>query len=165
MLTTDLPSRKENTQWVLNSDPGQRVFCAFFTLVLRNFTLFYLPAVRVFYSDPPLHFFTAFLTRFLRVFNAFFSFPGLPSWCSGTPRARCGPRSSLLMESLGQWLMQRRLSKMIEDYHAPSKSDFLISIFFWIFFATPDRAQREQSIGGLKKIVRARVRSAWRVEV
>ena len=42
---------------------------------------------------------------------------------------------------------------------------FLISFFFGIFFSTPDRAQREQPIGGLKKCVRARVRSAWRVEV
>ena len=52
---------------------------------------------------------------------------------------------------LAQWLMQRRLSKIIEDYQLRRKSFFLISIFFWIFFATPDRAQREQPNGGQKK--------------
>ena len=47
-------SRKENTQCVLYSDPGQRVLYAFFTF------FFYLPNVRVFYSDPP----PRFLPRF-----------------------------------------------------------------------------------------------------
>ena len=59
-------------------------------------------------------------------------------------------------------------TKIIEDYRRLSCSVeklFFYFNFFWIFFATPDRAQREQPIGGLKKFVRARVRSAWRVEV
>ena len=34
-----------------------------------------------------------------------------------------------------------------------------------VFFATPDRAQQEQPIGGLGLCVRARVRSVWRVGV
>ena len=56
-----LPSaRKENTQCVLYSDPGQRVLYAFFKgfFFLRNFfAFFYLPNVRIFYSDPPPHIF------------------------------------------------------------------------------------------------------------
>ena len=59
-------------------------------------------------------------------------------------------------------------TEIIEDYRRLSCSveKLLFNFnFFWIFFATPDRAQREQQIGGLKKCVRARVRSAWRVEV
>jgi hypothetical protein len=44
------------------------------------------------------------------------------------------------------------------------KAIFVFQLF-WISFATPDRAQREQPISGLKSFVRARVRSAWRVEV
>ena len=59
-------------------------------------------------------------------------------------------------------------TKIIEDYRRLSCSVeklFFNFNFFWIFFATPDRAQREQPIGGLKNFVRARVRSAWRVEV
>ena len=60
-------------------------------------------------------------------------------------------------------------TNIIEDYRRLSASSakrfFLISTSFWIFFATPDRAQREQPIGGLNKFVRARVRSAWRVKV
>ena len=39
------------------------------------------------------------------------------------------------------------------------KAIFLISSFGGIFFATPDRAQREQPIGGLGLCVCARVRS------
>ena len=57
----------------------------------------------------------------------------------------------------------RRLSKII-IYHAPSNNYFFNFNLLWIFFAYPDRAQREQPIGGLKKFVRARVRSAWRVD-
>jgi len=45
-------------------------------------------------------------------------------------------------------------TKIIEDYRrlsAPSeKLFFLFQFFFVIFFATPDRAQREQPLGGLK---------------
>ena len=39
------------------------------------------------------------------------------------------------------------------------QSDFYISTVSWVFFATPDRARREQPIGGLGLCVRARVRS------
>ena len=49
-------------------------------------------------------------------------------------------------------------------FHFAGEAIFLISTFL-IFFATPDRAQREQPIGGLGLCVRARVRSVWRVEV
>ena len=50
-------------------------------------------------------------------------------------------------------------------FHFAGEAIFLISTFVLIFFATPDRAQREQPIGGLGLCVRARVRSVWRVEV
>ena len=45
-------------------------------------------------------------------------------------------------------LYQTRIERflVIEDYHAPSKIYFFNFIFFWIFFATPDRAQREQPL-------------------
>ena len=45
------------------------------------------------------------------------------------------------------------------------KTFFIFNFFGGGFFASPDRAHREQPIGGLKKFVRARVRSAWRVGV
>ena len=54
---------------------------------------------------------------------------------------------------------------MIEDAHAPSKTFFIFNFLGGIFFASPDRAHREQPIGGQKQFVRARVRSAWRVGV
>ena len=58
-------------------------------------------------------------------------------------------------------------TKIIEDDRRLSCSveKLFFTSTFLDFFATPDRAQREQPIGGLKKFVRARVRSAWRVEV
>ena len=49
-------------------------------------------------------------------------------------------------------------------FHFAGEAIFLISTCF-DFLATPDRAQREQPIGGLGLSVRARVRSVWRVEV
>ena len=50
-------------------------------------------------------------------------------------------------------------------FHFAGEAIFFNFNFFLIFFATPDRAQREQPIGGLGLCVRARVRSVWRVEV
>ena len=50
-------------------------------------------------------------------------------------------------------------------FHFAGEAIFLISNYFLIFFGTPDRAQREQPIGGLGLCVRARGRSVWRVEV
>ena len=44
-------------------------------------------------------------------------------------------------------------------------SPLQIQLFYWVFFATPGRARREQPIGGLGLCVRARVRSVWRVEI
>ena len=50
-------------------------------------------------------------------------------------------------------------------FHFAGGAIFFNSNLFLIFFATPDRAQREQPIGGLGLCVRARVRSVWRVEI
>ena len=53
-------------------------------------------------------------------------------------------------------------TKIIEDYRRLLCS--VEQLFFLLNFNF-DRTQREKPIGGLKKFVRARVRSAWRVEV
>ena len=69
-------SRKENTQCALYSDPGQRVFNAFFTrfyVILRPFLLTH--CVRFLLRSATTTFFF-FYRVFLRVFCAFFSFLG-----------------------------------------------------------------------------------------
>ena len=51
-------------------------------------------------------------------------------------------------------------------FHFAGEAIFFNFNFFLIFFATPNRAQREQPIGGLGLCVRARVRSVlWHVVV
>ena len=91
-------ARKENTQCVLYSDPGQRVLYAFFTRFYVILRLFLLTHCARFLLRSATTFFTAFFTRF---FKRVFSFLDPEQAHDATPVANNTARLNLSQYAIG----------------------------------------------------------------